>query len=116
MSGSQSIVDLLVSPDAFRAWLREKKPLEVVGEEGCARCPLARFLREARPETRYEVGREHFWVAWGRPVELPAWAASFVRAADRLMSELGPRPRVYAHDALALLDDVPRTPLPTEER
>ena len=108
MRPSPSIVDLLDSPDAFRRWLRQKKPLEVVGEEGCARCPLARFLREARPEARCEVGRSHFWVAWGCPVELPGWAAAFVRAADGFMSARGPRPRIYAADALDLLDGLDR--------
>lgn len=108
MSPSPSIVDLLETPDAFRDWLNTKKPLEIVGEKGSDRCPLARFLRSHRPDTRCEVGRNHFWVAWGSPVELPAWAYAFAFAADDLMSTLGPRPRLYAADALDLLDESTR--------
>ena len=107
MSASPSIVELLETPEAFRRWLRAKKALEIVGEKGCDRCPLARFLLSHRPDTRCNVGKNHFWVAWGRPVELPAWASAFVQAADDFMadSEAGRRPRIYAADALDLLDE-----------
>lgn len=105
MSPSPSIVELLETPDAFREWLNTKKPLEIVGEKGSDSCPLARFLRSRRPDTRCQVGQNHFWVAWGRPAGLPAWASAFVFAADDLMARLGPRPRIYAADALDLLDE-----------
>ena len=41
-------------------------------------------------------------------MELPVWAFAFVHSADDLMSALGPRPRVYATDALDLLDESSR--------
>ena len=113
MSDPTSIVELLETPEAFRRWLHTKKPLEIVGEKGSARCPLARFLRSHRPEDRCEVGRNHFWICWGRPSELPAWASDFVHAADYFMadSEAGPYPQIHTVEALDLLDESTRPDL-----
>lgn len=102
---SPTMVELLETPDYFRDWLDAKEPTEIVGEDGSKRCPLARFLRSLYPEARCEVGRNHSWVAWGGPVELPEWASDFVFAADDLMATRVPRPHVNASEALDLLNE-----------
>lgn len=80
-----------LSKSKFIAWLRAKRPDEIVGvSRDCHSCPLANF--------HFEVGNYEIVISenWGdylvdrgfRKYPLPGWAAEFARAVDNYGNDI----------------------------
>ena len=94
--------------DAFRAWLAEAEPDQLVGYAvWAAECPLACFLR-SRGARAPQVGTTGYYRDRFHPNAryhpLPDWARRFIQRTDDAGEQFLP---VLAGEALATLDGMP---------
>lgn len=85
---SNKFAELIATPDAFLAFLRDTKPSKIVGVQGnVCNCPLARFLIENSPKNvTIKVDTRHLSIRYDDGdsvrIALPEWAIDFVDHVD----------------------------------
>jgi hypothetical protein len=101
------MMEMVLDPDAFRAWLLAHDEGAVVGKGVSAcQCPLALYLRE-RDGGVYSVVGDYCTARFGEMMDevfrLPGWAEEFVLQVDMAHEDGAP---VLREEALAVLEQV----------
>lgn len=82
MNITQADIDRILTPDAFRRWLRTMNDDVPCGTAGYdCRCPIAQFLQDRTGEVVY-VNLVIEVKSTGDEFDLPAWAEEFVLELD----------------------------------